>query len=224
MDDGSIGYEDFYDCLRDLETVNKLTFAYRPIRQWLNKTVFASSVTSSLSILDVGSGGGDALRLIARASTHAKRWVQLTGVDLNPWSKRYAQDKTPASLNIVFEESNIFNFEPERRFDYILSSLFTHHLSNDDLVRFIKWMDHHATKGWFINDLHRHPMAYYGFKILTAPFRFHFMVRHDGPISVARAFSKNDWVETLKAADVPLNDVTLQWFFPFRYCLVRRKP
>jgi hypothetical protein len=51
--------------------------------------------------------------------------------------------------------------------DIIFSSLFCHHFNNDSLVKQLSWMKENATIGFFINDLHRHKLAYWLIKWLT---------------------------------------------------------
>jgi hypothetical protein len=127
-------------------------------------------------------------------------------------------------MNIKFETADIFDFAPSRQFNFAISSLFTHHLNDEQIVNFLQWMERHTNQGWLINDLHRHPAAYFLIKYASRLLGFHYMVQHDGPISVARSFSKKDWVRYLISANIPLNETEIQWFFPFRYSIVRRKP
>jgi 2-polyprenyl-3-methyl-5-hydroxy-6-metoxy-1,4-benzoquinol methylase len=224
MDDPAIGFTAFADCLRDLAIVNILSFGYRPTLNWLKRVFRNTPPGQTISIVDIGSGGGDMLRQIAQSALGHKRKVALTGVDLNPWAAQYAKTVTPPSLLLTFETSDIFDFAVERKFDFAISALFTHHLNDEQLVRFLQWMERHTTRGWFINDLHRHPLAYFLFKYLSRLLRLDYMVQHDGAISVARAFTKADWVRTLSAAGIPMERATIRWYFPFRYAIERRKP
>jgi 2-polyprenyl-3-methyl-5-hydroxy-6-metoxy-1,4-benzoquinol methylase len=224
MDDAGIGYDAFCDCLHDLERVNVLSFGYRPTLKWFSHIYNWLKPAHPLVIIDVGSGGGDTLRQLAKQAAHRKKSVTLTGVDLNPWSKQYADSVTPPRLNIHFATSDIFTFNPVHNADFVICSLFTHHLDDEAVVGFLKWLERHSRHGWFINDLHRHPVAYFLIKYLSRLFRFHYMVQNDGPISVARAFTKSDWIKYLQAANIPADQVTIRWFFPFRYCIERRQP
>jgi len=224
MDDDSIGFEAFNACLRDLRRVNQWTFNYRPTMHWLAQVMKRRKTKAPVSILDVGSGGGDMLRKIANRAAQIGAEVKLTGVDLNPWSKKTAEQMSAAFRQITFETSNIFSFDPARQDDYIISSLFTHHLTDGQLVEFMRWMDRHSRKGWFINDLHRHAIAYFFSKIAFKLLRLDRMVQNDGPISVARAFTRKEWIGFLVAAGIPPDQATVKWYFPFRYGVARWKP
>jgi len=191
MDEEDISFEEFHDCLIGLERINHLTLAYRPTLQWLRPWVENSE---RLVVLDVASGGGDMLRQIAKAwpdRTAAANGCLMVGVDLNPWAKKSAES-WPSFSAIHYQTADVFEFEPDQSIDLIISSLFTHHLTDKQIVEFMRWMNHRARKGWFINDLHRHPVPYYFIKSATALFSRNRLIRHDAAVSVARALSMAD--------------------------------
>src|SRR3954447_14704418 len=92
MDSDGTDYATFRDCLRSLGTVNGLTLAYGPTLRFLDKLDRAGRLprNRAVTILDAGSGYGDMLRKIATWAQRRGLTVDLTGVDLNPWSKRAA--------------------------------------------------------------------------------------------------------------------------------------
>ena len=122
MDDPAIGFTAFAECLHDLAIVNVLSFGYRPTLTWLKRIFKETSPEQTLSIVDVGSGGGDMLRQIAKASAEHEWKVKLTGVDLNPWSAQYAISVTSSLFPITFETSDIFDFALDRKFDFAISA------------------------------------------------------------------------------------------------------
>jgi 2-polyprenyl-3-methyl-5-hydroxy-6-metoxy-1,4-benzoquinol methylase len=215
METETVPAEDFARCLGDLAVVNRVTFAHRPTLAWLARAVGGAT---EFSVLDVGFGEGDMLRAIARwAARHGKR-PTLSGVDLDPYSALAARSKTPAGIAIEYHTGDVFAFAPASRPDFIISSLFTHHLSDAQVVAFLRWMEATAGRGWFVNDLHRHTIAYHGFRAMAAVAGWHRFVRHDGPVSIARAFRRADWQRYLAEAGVP---GTIAWRFPFRFCVER---
>lgn len=217
MDEGGISFAEFHDCLRSLETINILTLAYRPTLRWLREMMAPRD--EPLHILDAGSGGGDMLRRVERLARQTKRRVILTGVDLNPWSKRSAET---SFAKIRYETADIFSFEPNEPVDIVICSLFTHHLDDEQLTRFLRWMDGRAAQGWFINDLHRHVIPYYFIKFATRMFSRNRLIRHDAAVSVARGFTVTDWRCLLEKAGIG-ERAQVQWFFPFRLCVSCRK-
>jgi 2-polyprenyl-3-methyl-5-hydroxy-6-metoxy-1,4-benzoquinol methylase len=219
MDEYGISFAEFDHCLRSLEIINILTLGYRPTLRWMRTMMVRQH--KPVQILDAGSGGGDMLRRVERLAAREYLSLNLTGVDLNPWSKRSAETAYPGSC-IRYKTADIFAFEPEAPVDIVICSLFTHHLAEDRLVEFLRWIDGRATQGWFINDLHRHPLPYYFIKLTTGIFSRNRLIRHDAAVSVARAFTVADWQSLLEKAEIG-GRACVEWFFPFRLCVSCRK-
>ena len=221
MDTEAVGLDDYRACLEDLAKVNALTLTHRPILNWLDRATRTLKLNERLTVLDVGYGYGDLLRRIHAWSRRRGRLVDLVGIDLNPLSATIARAATPAGMGIDYRTGDVFRFEPERPVDFVISSQTTHHLSEAELVRFVRWMEHVATRGWFIADLHRHPVAFHGFRVLSRLARWHRFVQHDGPVSIARSFRAEDWRRILDAAGLSPSDASIRWHVPFRLCVSR---
>ena len=220
--DEPCSFQDFRACLLDLAQVNRMTFAYHPTLQWLTDAV--AGATAPVHIVDVGCGGGDMLRRIEGWAARKKIAVVLTGIDLNPYAAPAARERTSADSQIRWVTGDAFGFQPEQPIDVVISSLFTHHLPDGEIERFVRWMEQHARRGWFINDLHRERLPYHGFQLLAALMRWHRFVRHDGPISIRRAFRHADWRLFLRSAGVPADAARIVTFRPARLCVARLKP
>lgn len=210
-------------CLRDLERVNRWTLGYRPTLHWL-KTAMPARNSHPIHILDVGCGYGDALRRIEAWSRDHGASVELTGLDFSSGTVAIAAAATPSSSSIQWVAADIFAYRPEKPLHIVISSLFTHHLADIDVIRFVKWMELHAVLGWFVNDLSRNPTPYHLFRAFSRLMRFHPYVQHDGPVSIARAFVREDWRHLCAAAGLNGGDVTISGFTPGRLCVGRKKP
>jgi SAM-dependent methyltransferase len=220
MDDPGLPAADYERCLHDLAAVNRVTFTHRPTLRWLDWAVAGLPADASIAILDVACGEGDLLRAIHRWAERRGRRVQLTGLDLNPRSAVAAAAQTPPAMAIVWRTGDVFDQVLDPRPDFIVTSQFTHHLDDADIVRFLRWLERYAARGWFIADLHRAWLAYWGFGLLATVARWHPIVRSDGMISVARSFRRADWQRLLTQAGVPGE---LGWHLAFRWCIGRRK-
>ena len=219
MDTEDVRAEDFAQCLADLAVVNTVTMARPPTIAFMRRVARRLTAGASLSVLDVGFGEGDMLRRIHRWGTRRGLRMELSGVDLNPWSTAAAEAATPASLGIRYATGNLFDL-PSGATDVVISSLFTHHLTDAQVVEFLVWMERRARRGWFVNDLHRHPVAFHGFRVLSGVAGWHRFVQHDGPISVARSFRRRDWDALLQKAGLT-GKATVRWHVPFRLCVSR---
>lgn len=224
MDDPSVSFESFRSCLRELARVNALTLAHRPTLRFLDRLLPSGwSLPRPIEILDVGSGYGDLLRQIAGWARRRGIDVSLTGIDLNPFSRVAAMEATDPALGINWVTADALQHRPARGVDVVVSSLFAHHLTNERVIEFIQWMEENARMGWFINDLHRHPIPHRVFGWVAEAAALHPFVRHDGPISIARAFVTEDWKRLLAEAGVERHAATIEWMFPFRLTVARRK-
>ena len=218
--------EDLRAYLRDLARVNRLLFGYRPILHWLEtlrRTRVLAPGTAPVRILDVGCGYGDTPRRIELWARSNHIPLELTGLDLNPDAAAIAAEASPSQSKIRYLAADVFSYQPHEPPHLIVSSLFTHHLPDADIVRFLCWMERNAQVGWFINDLSRHPTPYRLFGWFARLLRLHPFVRHDGSVSIARAFVPADWQRYCAAAGLSQTDVEMRGFTPGRLCVSRSK-
>jgi 2-polyprenyl-3-methyl-5-hydroxy-6-metoxy-1,4-benzoquinol methylase len=219
--DGDCSYEDFRDCLRSLEQVNRWLLGYRPTLAWLNR--LPRETKEPVNIVDVGSGGGGLLRQIAAWARRRGKNVHLMGIDLNPFAARAAAEFTPKELEIAWLTGNALTYRPEKPVDIVVSSLTAHHLDDDEIVTLMRWMEETAQIGWFINDLERSKLSCRVFGWMARIAGWHRFVRHDGPVSFRRAFHEEDWARLLTAAELPREAVTVERWRPGRLCVGRWK-
>jgi 2-polyprenyl-3-methyl-5-hydroxy-6-metoxy-1,4-benzoquinol methylase len=213
MDTDCVDFDDYSRCLRDLSRVNVVTMTHRPMLSWL-----AKHARAGFSLLDIACGHGDALRAVRARYPEAR----LTGIDLNPWATRAARQATEPAAGIEFINDDAFAYKPAQKFDFIITSQFTHHLTNEQIVGFLRWLPENAAKGWFVSDLQRHVIPYYGFPLLARIARWHRLVREDGQISIARAFIPAEWEALLTAAGITDKQAFVARHIPFRLCVATR--
>ncbi len=217
MDDPGHDPEDFGRCLGDLAAVNRVTLGTWPTLRWLKR---ATRGMDSFSLFDVGFGHGDMLRAIARWAAKRGLRAELSGIDLMHSSEIAARAATPPELGITYLTGDVLAYEPERRPDFVVTSLMTHHLTDAQIVMLLRWMDRVAVRGWFNCDLQRHIVAYYGFRVMAAIAQWHGMVRHDGAVSITKAFRRPEWEAMLAEAGVVAE---IKWMLPFKLCVGRLK-
>lgn len=201
--------------LHDLARVNRATLASRATLAFVARAV---GRRTRFSLLDVGFGQGDMLRSIARWAERRGIEASLTGVDLNPGSAPAARAATPREMRIRYRTGDYRALsEP---FDLVLSSLVAHHMTHDELIAFLRFMEARAALGWMVNDLHRHRLSHAGFPWLARAMGCHRIVREDGTLSIARSFRPAEWGSLLREAGVPA-DARVARRFPFRLCVER---
>jgi 2-polyprenyl-3-methyl-5-hydroxy-6-metoxy-1,4-benzoquinol methylase len=215
MDAADLPPDTYAMVLGDLAQVNALTMAARPTLAFLERIVRPGQ---SLRLLDVGFGHGDMLRRVARWGEKRGIACELVGIDLNPRSEAVAREATAPGMPITYRTGDYAALAGEG-WDAVISSLVAHHMSREQLLAFLQFMDREARLGWLVNDLHRHRLAHMGFPLLARAMAWHRIVREDGTLSVARSFRPGEWHEILDGAGVQGAEVR-RWF-PFRLCVSR---
>jgi SAM-dependent methyltransferase len=224
MDTEAVDYESFRDCLAELTQANEISLAYRPTLAFFRRLARENRFPAGrpLSVIDAGSGYGDMGRKLDRWGQKRGLDIEITGVDMNPWSARAAAEVTEKGRPLRWVTANLFDYESAGT-DVIICSLFTHHLPDPLLIRFLQWMEQSARVGWFVNDLERHPLPYHFLRFAFWASRRHRFMRHDGPVSVASAFKKRDWVRYLSEAGLPEGAARIESWAPYRLCVSRVK-
>lgn len=220
MDQPGVEANETQQALRELEVINKFLGGYHVILNALDKLEWNHV---SITIMDLGCGGGDMLRAIAEWADKKNRKVNLIGVDWNPVMTDYASEKSKEFPNISFRTMSVFDDAlMNEKADITMNSLFCHHFDNDELVELIKRMHRLATRVVIINDLDRHWFAYYSIKVITFIFSKSYLVRYDGPLSVARSLKKKEWEQMISSAGI--NNYKLKWMWAWRWQLIIKKP
>lgn len=218
MDDPDLPHSEIAPVLAGLAKVNSWFGGHKSLINVLKNF----PIQTGYSISDWGCGGGDTLIAIAKWAAKNKLDLKLTGIDMAPAAISFARKASAGFTNIDYVQANVITDTGDiKTHDIIISSLFTHHFDDEQWVQLIKNMHASARKGIIITDLHRHWVLYYAIKLITGIFTSNKMARHDGPLSVKRAFKKQDLVALLKKAAI--DNYNLTWRWPFRWQLVIRK-
>lgn len=201
--------------LKDLAQVSTVTMGRDPTISFLERAI---GPARHFRLLDVGYGHGDMLRAIAKWAARYGIDAELVGIDLNPKSEQVARDATPSELPIRYVTGDYASLSGDGGgFDFIISSLVAHHMTHDQLLAFVRFMERKAKRGWLVNDLHRHILAWLGFPVLALLMRWHPIVRHDGQLSIARSYRPEEWPPILDEAKV--DGARVYRAFPFRLCV-----
>jgi ubiquinone/menaquinone biosynthesis C-methylase UbiE len=216
MDDLNVNESELRKNLDELEIVNRLLGGYNVVLNALEKINFS---TLEITVLDVGSGGGDTLRTIAKWAQKKNLSINLIGVDWNPVMTKYAEEKSKSFSNIQFKTINVFDdILLNERADIVMNNLFCHHFTDVELVKLIQRMNQLASRAVIINDLHRHWFAYYSIKIITSIFSKTYLVKYDAPLSVARSLTKDEWKKIL--FDAGIENYSLKWMWAWRWQII----
>ena len=218
MDGNDIPFEAMAQTLKELNIVNTRLGGHAITISGVRHLI---KDKEKVSICEIGCGGGDNLFAIYKYCLKKNIPASFIGIDINPECIAFAkQQYTQLPCQWICSDYALVNFENDRP-DIIFSSLFCHHFTNEELVAMLKWQQQNSRKGFFINDLHRHWLAYYLIKYITKFFSKSYLVKNDACLSVARSFTTEDWNQLFQQAGI--KQYTINWRWAFRFLVIFKK-
>ena len=215
LDQQHIPFADIQQNMQELDIINTRLGGHKITIEGFEKL---AGNEKDISVCEIGCGGGDNLNAIYRYCSKKHIHLKFTGIDINANCIAYAKKNTaiPDENYLVSDYKNVeFNNDNP---DIIFNSLLCHHFTDEELIIMLQWMKANAKIGFFINDLHRHPIAYHFIKIATKLFSRSYLVKNDAPLSVLRGFKKKEWKNILLKAGI--KHYTIQWKWAFRHLIV----
>ena len=220
MDDFTMEGVLFRDTLDKLEIINRFLGGNSVTINGLKNLLKNQSKNKTITIVDLGCGNGDILRDVAKFGRKNNYSFNLIGIDANLAAIEYAKELSKEYSELSFKTIDILSEDFKKQsYDVVLCTLFLHHFKNEELISFLKTTTNKATIGVVVNDLHRHKLAYYLFKLIGF-FIKNKMVRQDGLTSVLRAFKREDLENIAKEIKVHFS---IQWKWAFRYLWILKK-
>lgn len=226
LDSHGVGERDLAETFADIARVNRFLGGVGAVRNALAPLVAAlPAAPRPVRILDIATGSADiprALVRIARRGGLGGRKVEIVASDNHPRALELARrlSKEYPEVTVVHADALALPWN-DASFDIALCSLALHHLSRPNAVKALREMERVARAGFIVNDLVRERLPYALMWTLTRVVRAHPMTRHDGPLSVLRAFTLPEYGAMAREAGIPTIDVRrVPWF---RAVLVRQK-
>jgi hypothetical protein len=215
LDRDHIPFEDIQQNMKELNFINNNLGGHAITIEGFKKL---AGEKKSISVCEIGSGGGDNLNAIYRWRSKKNIHLKFIGIDINPDCIAFAKKNTaiPDDSFIVSDYKNV-SFGNEKP-GIIFTSLFCHHFTDEELISMMQWMKANATTGFFINDLHRNYIAYHFIKAASKIFSKSYLVKNDAPLSVLRGFKKAEWKNILAKAGI--KNYTIQWKWAFRHLII----
>ena len=218
MDDLDYNGPILHDALDKLAKINRWLGGNKVTINGLKKALKNHPKTKPITIVDLGCGGGDILREVSRFGKKNNYNFQLIGIDANPNTVGYADKLSQNYDNIKFQAIDVFSEEFNTlKYDLVLTTLFLHHFKEDQLVSFLKPVLKKAKLGIVANDLHRHKLAYYLFKLLSTTIKNKTIVE-DGLTSILRGFKQQELEEISNQLNAKYQ-VKWKWAFRFQWIL-----
>ncbi|MDX1501329.1 MAG: methyltransferase domain-containing protein [Thermoanaerobaculia bacterium] len=175
-----------------------------------------------LSVLDLACGGGTVAVELAAAGRRNGVDLRVTGADISPLALEVARrEARRVGVEVDFVELDVVGTDELPRHDVIVSSLFLHHLSREDVVELLARMAAAASRLVLADDLVR---SLRGWLYTYTGCRLFFrspVVRVDGPLSVEAAFTPVELAGLAQRAGLAGAEVKTSW--PQRQLLIWKK-
>ena len=208
LDGDNIPKADLYQNLKELNTINDLLGGYNITFNALKKVL---SKDKQITLVDIGSGGGDTLKQIHRWNSKQHFDLKLYGVDLKQTCIDYSVNINNSDITFICDDyKNVLKHIP--KVDVMHACLFCHHLNEQEIMTLIEFCNQNKII-LIINDLERNAFAYYAIKVLTAIFSKSYLVKNDAPLSVLRGFKTSEWKSILKQSGAKKYSVNYKWAF-----------
>ena len=218
LDNDDIPFADIKQNMSELNTINTLLGGHKISIEGIKKIVKKVGINETISICEIGCGGGDNLKAIDNWCLKNKIKVTFIGIDIKRECIQFAQQQYPhLSVTWITADYTTVEFKNNKP-DIIFSSLFCHHFADQQIILMLRWIKENSIKGFFINDLQRHFLAYHLIKIITCLFSKSYLVKNDAPLSVARGFKLKEWQHLLQSAKII--NVSVQWKWAFRHLII----
>lgn len=211
LDDLDLSGRKLERTLSELATINRWFGNYRCIRSGIKQFI---KTNQSLTIVDLGCGGGDTLIMLAAWLDRQGIQAEFIGIDGNPHSLAYAKAQSGAFNNITWQQADILSkafLVPSC--DLVISTHFLYHMEEEVLLDFFQRQQSNIRLGWVVSELTRAPLAIIGFRILSRIWGFSRMTRQDGILAVKRALTRTEWQRILSTSDHGEFQVTRTWIF-----------
>ncbi|MEO6836981.1 MAG: methyltransferase domain-containing protein [Ginsengibacter sp.] len=212
LDQDDIPFEDIVLNMKELDFINTYLGGHSITISGFKKLL---KTRKEISVCEIGCGGGDNLVAIDKFCRRNNVAASFTCIDINTECIAFAKGNTQIeNISFIISDYKKVFFNKEKP-DIIFSSLFCHHFSEEELVEMLLWMKNNSNIGFFINDLHRHPVAYHFIKMATTLFSKSYLVKNDAPLSVLRGFRKSEWKDLFRRAEI--KSYSIKWQWAFRY-------
>ena len=214
LDGSNIPFKDIAANMKELDFINTHLGGHSISIKGFKKL---AGNKNKISVCEIGCGGGDNLNAISKFCNKNNIEATFTGIDMNVDCIDFAKQKSQIdTVNFIVSDYSLINLESNKP-NIIFSSLFCHHFTDDELIKMLQWMNENSTVGFFINDLHRHPLAYNFIKYAAKFFSKSYLVKNDAPLSVLRGFRKNEWQDIFERAGI--SNYSIQWKWAFRFLI-----
>ncbi|WP_373533043.1 methyltransferase domain-containing protein [Vampirovibrio sp.] len=219
MDDAQVRECDFLRAMAEIRWVNRYLNGTGCILTVFKRLCKKIPNDAPLRILDLGTASADIPKALVQWAKKSGRLLSITALDLHPVAVQAARQYVQNHPKITVVQGDAMRLsEQSGDYDFVISSMFLHHLDDDAAIQLLKSMAKKAQRGFVINDLQRHPLAWLGIRLLGWLTGKGKIFRYDSALSVKRAFTRKELESFCMRAGLP--EAQVEHHFPFRWVIV----
>jgi ubiquinone/menaquinone biosynthesis C-methylase UbiE len=194
MDDPVDSLAELEGNLCDIERANRFFGGLAPI-------VRETERIGARTILDVGCGSADIPGVLARRARRQGRLLSVTCLDRSAQMLDIAQRRTGEASGLRFVRGDGFALPFEGgSFDAAICSLTLHHCTPPEAVALLRELRRVAARTPIVCDLRRSRLALIATWLFTRLVTRNRLTRHDGPLSIRRAYTPREALELAREA------------------------
>jgi len=222
LDSGQYVEKELKGTLSDLRLYNARFGGTRLMTREVARLIEDAGRPRRVTLLDVATGSADIPVSLSRWA--ASRGIELTGVGVDAngavldEARRYGRTSISPALFVQADACRLPH--PDGSVDIAICSTFLHHLEREEVVAALVEMRRVARLGVIAVDLTRSRLALSLVWLLTRVTSRNRLTRHDGPLSIRRAFTPPELAELLVEAG--MGDAVIRRAGPVR--MVARWP
>jgi 2-polyprenyl-3-methyl-5-hydroxy-6-metoxy-1,4-benzoquinol methylase len=216
MDDFNLEGKMLREALDKIAAINHFLGGNKVTLEGVEALIANVPPEQEITIIDIGCGNGDMLRMLANYAIKTDRHFKLVGVDANRFTVNYARQLSEVFPNIHYECRDVFDDSFEKmEYDIVLCTLTLHHFKEDDIIKLLEIFKRRAKIGVVINDLERSWVAYRLFQALAFVCGLNRLSREDGLVSILRGFKKRELEQFTER--IGFKNAVVRWKWAFRY-------
>ena len=222
MDQPDLKADDHHAALRGLSRINRLSLAGRAYKHPIT-ALCHSAPARQLRVLDVACGGGDTVTALGLLAERKGLNLSLTGLDISDEALSFARARAEAvGVQAAWVRRDVLADGLPGAYDVVISSLFLHHLSQQDAVSLLSQMAQGAREAVLVQDLIRSWAGLALASVVPRVISRSYVVHTDAVLSARAAYSMQEVRDMVEAAGMQSAKIRRVW--PERFLLDWRAP
>jgi len=200
--------------------MNKIFGGVRAVTQRLYTRL--SKNKTPICVAELGTGSGRLGREISDWASQNQFDVNTLLIDISSRHLAVATENISdrADIDLIQADALTLPFA-NKKIDYFVSSLFLHHFEPDRVTKLLSDLYQSVRNGIIMSDLTRSSLSLFGFRMIQPVLARHYLTKHDGLLSIRRAYTRAELLQL--AHDAGIKNVHVYQDYPWQMTLIAEK-